>query len=91
MTHIVDFAGNLSFMQNLHWLVCTGVNTPILVNKEKTLYLSLGDHCISSTELVCPTSGRWSTSHVPAWFGFQIWISLLQSPVARTLKSRYST
>jgi hypothetical protein len=25
---------------------------------------SLGDHWMSSTESVCPTNGRWSTTHV---------------------------
>lgn len=44
---------------------------------------SFGDHCKSSTELECPTSGRWSTSHV-ASVGVQMWMSFLQSPVAKT-------
>lgn len=55
------------------------------------IYLSLGDHWISSTDPVWPISGLWSTVHVPASFGFQIWISLLQSPVANTYNNNTVT
>ena len=45
---------------------------------------SLGDHCKSSTEEVCPVNGRWSTAHWPPSSGFHTWMCFLQSPVAKT-------
>lgn len=47
---------------------------------------SVGDHCRSSTDLLCELKGRWSIFQVPPSCGSQTWMFFLQSPLTRRPK-----
>lgn len=57
---------------------------PVRPSHDASTLASTGDHCTSSTEAECPTSGRWSTAQVPPSDGVHRWMLLRQSPEAST-------
>lgn len=74
--------------RNAH-LDITSINQYPLISShsvDEHTVASVGDHCRSSTDLLCELKGRWSIFQVPPSCGSQTWMFFLQSPLTRRPK-----